>query len=149
MTYRLILAVIACSLVASVLNAQQGNRRTTGGTDPTDVHQLLNQRVKVLQQLADLTRRAFEVGEASFDAVIEADDHVLEAQLDSATTNRQRVALYEERLELAHRREDQISRRVGQGTLGLVAKLQAESDRLKIAITLQRLRDSANDMPAK
>lgn len=142
------LALVAIAIsVGSTAIAQE-----EPGGDERSLPQLMEEREAILGKLVDIARTRYRQGEATLDLVIDAEQNLLAARFDAATTARQRIEIRESQLELATQRENEVAKLVDTGNVGPVDLLQAKAYRLTAAIALERERQrqvstSDNDRP--
>lgn len=102
------------------------------------LRQLLGARLEVLSTRHEALLQLYFSGLATFESTIDAQEDLLEAQLDLAATKQQRIAAIQALLEVAIDREKMVVARVDQGTIPITDKLLATSARLKMEIRLLR-----------
>lgn len=100
--------------------------------------ELMNERKQLLERMVEVVRWKFEQGECVIDEVIVAERELLDARLELAATQTQRIAILESQLELARNLETQVARSVDHGHLDPPSLLRAKADRLQAEIELLR-----------
>lgn len=100
--------------------------------------QLLQQREFILTRIVDVTRKSFEQGETTLEALQSAESKLLDAQLDAATTREQRIRLRQKQVANAREREKAIAQMVENALLSPTDLMSARVNRLNAEIALLR-----------
>ena len=138
-------ALIALSLagvivIGSLFVAPQGSRAQVPATAPsTGVAALHQQRVEALQQAAAYVRPGYEQGMTTAAEIHRVDRMLLDAQLEAATTDAQRVKLLQKALEMAKKQEEVAAARHAAGQATSLVPLEAKADRLRVEIKLAEM----------
>lgn len=100
------------------------------------VKTLLKERLAILRELAAITAKAQKQGVVSFQEVHEANEAVLQVELELAESPKERITILEKFLAEAKQHEKHVAPAAGQGEPVLV--LEAKAHRLKAEIALER-----------
>ncbi len=101
------------------------------------LNQLLNQKLEILQNVVAQMEKLHDQGEAGFEELYEAHLAMHRAQMDLCQTDQERIAVLEELLGEAKRRETAV-KAAGVASSRRIRK--AEVDRLDIEILLERIK---------
>ena len=102
------------------------------------LQQLLDERIRVLQQLVEALRLQHQTGLASVQAVYEARKKLLAAQLDHATTSQERTRFLTESLANLRALEDSVMVKYDEGQAAADRMLAVKAERLEAEILLHR-----------
>jgi hypothetical protein len=105
---------------------------------PRKLDNVLNERVAVLREIAKLRRAAHNRGEAKLDACLVADVDVLEAELELAQDPEKRIALLQQLLSVARKRERIMQELARTNEVTDIDALRAKASRLKAEARLLR-----------
>lgn len=122
---RMLLFVLPCGVLAAAF--------TLSAAPPEDskAEPLLQKRLEVLAQVAALQREAFQRGEANSDAVLLAQDELLEAELELTADRAARIVIYERFVEAAAGVEKLVGQQYDAGEATLVDVLKTKAAHLK------------------
>src|SRR5262249_18379361 len=104
------------------------------------VKKLLNERLALAREMADLVRASHSRGTVGIDAVLQANLRVLAAELELCDTQKERIAVLEKMVAVWKEIEDsavQFHRQVAEGKKAVV---EARLNRLEAQIALERAR---------
>jgi hypothetical protein len=137
----LVLTVIAATLQlvpASAQDAANPSRQQQIEDSVKKCKELQQQRIAVLETLVETNMAMFRSARIEFDEVVEAQSLLIEAQLDAAEKESERIALYKNMVELLKQDEQYAATRVqrGEGTRAPVLKITAR--RLEAEIRLEQ-----------
>ena len=121
--------VLAVPVVLSPLFAQESSQ------DP-EVEKILRERLGVLEEAAKLRREAYLAGQSDFLGTLTADQAVLEARLELAASQEQRVQIREEMLKSAESLEKATEELVKAAEAPSMHLLGARASRLRAAADL-------------
>lgn len=116
--------------------------------DGESLSALMQEREQTLQKLVDIARTKYKHGEASLDFLVAAERELLDAQLDSATTARERIVILESQLRVATQHEDRMAKLVENADASPSDLMTAKANRLTAQIALLQERQkqaSANN----
>jgi outer membrane protein TolC len=102
------------------------------------VQSLLKERLKVLQEIAELRTTAFEAGQVGMTAVLAAQREVTLAKIELAAALAERVAAREELVAIAKRMEETTAARYEASVASRVEVLEAKAFRLRAEADLAR-----------
>jgi outer membrane protein TolC len=125
---------LAVVVATSIAVAQQGRSETP-------VAKLIEERNQLLRKRVELVKAQYETGVASLEAVILAERELLQAQLDLATTAKERVAIRETQLKIAKEHEKRAEALFASGLRPESELITARIDRLTAQINLIRERE--------
>jgi hypothetical protein len=149
-----ILTVLAATLLMAPANPQDKVNKALEELPPPEglrpvkkqieepvktVKELQKERITTLKQLADITNQMFQRGNVrSFEEVLEARLLVLEAELDAAEKESDRITLYKNIVDVLKEYETIADRmvKIAKGTQATVLKVKAR--RLEAEINLER-----------
>ena len=131
-----ILVLFSLVLVGATLVTAQQNTES----DPQSVRDLMEEREAVLQRLVEFTKAAYSTGSGTLESAIAAQSELLAAQLEAATTPRERIGIRESQLEHAKWHEKVAANQVAVGNGSSLDLLKAKANRLTAQIHLQRER---------
>jgi hypothetical protein len=97
-------------------------------------------RVETLQQASQLVHQMYDKGTATNDQVLRTDRQLLDAQLERASSDEDRIKILEKALELAKKQEASASQQEKLGVATPLAALEAKADRLRVEIQLTSMR---------
>ena len=100
---------------------------------------LREQRIDTLRRAAGMARQMYQRGLLAFDEVLGIDRLLLEAQLESAATDKARGEILKKALAVAKELEDLVSKRERAGMTSPLDTLQATADRLHLEARLAEL----------
>ena len=138
----LILTVMAAALLMSPASPQAKvnlSRKDQTEESAKKIKELQKERIATLKQLADITTQMFQRGNVrSFEEVLEARLLVLDAELDAAEKESDRVTLYKNMVDVLKEYETIADRmvKIAKGTQASVLKVKAR--RLEAEINLER-----------
>lgn len=131
-----LLAIVIAALICFAATANL--RANLNDTESKRVVELKQQRIAVLQKLADQVEILYKAGRLKFEETLQAREELFSAQLDLETDPDKRVELYEKRLEIFQFEEDAIAARVEVGEITTDQHLRATAQRLLAEIELAR-----------
>jgi outer membrane protein TolC len=102
------------------------------------IQDLQKKRIAVLKEAADQTAELFKLGQVSPEAALDAMLLVLEAELDAAEKESDRVTLYKKIVDVHKKHEEVVDAGVQVGRETHVSLLKARARRLKAEIDLER-----------
>jgi len=146
-----LLAIVAA---ATVLRAQNTSKSIPAKAPPdanATLRDLLKQRRDARQQRLDAVQRAFDDDRTTVEAVLIAEDDLLRAELDLATSPAERIACHEKLVEIRKNIERRVAALMEGGRRGGEAERYygAVAARLEAEIGLQRERMNVNTQPAR
>lgn len=102
------------------------------------VKELRKERIAILKELVDQATRAFQSARASYEEVLEAQMLLLQAELDAAEKESERIAIYQMAIDALKQSEKLAAARVqaGRGTQAAVLRIKAR--RLEVEIQLEQ-----------
>jgi hypothetical protein len=100
--------------------------------------ELLKERLGVLQQVHEVASALFSHARCSFEEVLAARRQLLQAQLEAATTDKERIEILEKMVEEATKTEEVAKRLKESAQASELPVLQAKADRLTAEIQLDR-----------
>jgi hypothetical protein len=104
----------------------------------TGVAGLQQQRIETLRRASDVAHRMYEQGAATAGEMFRIDRLLLDAQLESAASVRERTIVLKNALEVAQKQEELASRQHEAGAAGPLVPLEAKADRLRLEIELSK-----------
>lgn len=137
-----VLGLGAALLLGTVLS--QGTQSpVTRAEEPKDskLKALLKERLATVQEIAKLTKAAYERGGASLEQVHETLHAVLRAELDACDSDKERLAVLERTATHAKDWERQLEQSYGAGQAPPSVLLRAKVFRLEAEIALERARN--------
>jgi membrane fusion protein (multidrug efflux system) len=137
----LIQTIVAVALLTHPASSQDGvnlTRKEPIQKSSAKVKELQKERIAALKTMAELNTKLFQNGQASFDAVIEARVLVVEAELEAAVKESERVTIYKNLVDELKKYEDVAIQKVklARGTEAAVLKIRAR--RLEAEIRLEQ-----------
>jgi outer membrane protein TolC len=102
------------------------------------IKDLRQERIAALKEAADQVTRLFHQGNAPFDEVLEAQLLVLDAELDAAEKNSDRLAVYRSKVETFKQYEQTIDARVQLERAPTATVLRIKARRLAAEIELEQ-----------
>jgi hypothetical protein len=141
-----ILAVIAATLLVSPIRSQEG--ATPASKDKTDasakkVQELRKERIAVLEKMTEQLAALFRTAKVDYVEVLEAQRLLLEAKLDAAETDKERVELYKQLVDVLKAREKSAEARRQAGREIEPNVLKARARRLEAEIHLEQAKMKA------
>ena len=133
-------STIIALLLFSLFGVSFADAQQIANEEETEIRKLMNERQQVLQQLVDAIRFQYREGETSLDAVIAAEQELLDAKLESAATPGERIAIREAQFKLAKQQEQHVARRVESAEISPKDLMTAKANRLTAHIRLLRER---------
>ena len=129
-----------CFLLTGILalSLSFGSEPFFASRDDRSLEDVLTERTKTLQQIVVFERISYQSGNTSFGSLVEAEQDLLEAELQQAQMKDDRILLRKKALKLAKDREKQIEERVKFGDRSKVDALKARAVRLKLEADLLR-----------
>jgi outer membrane protein TolC len=102
------------------------------------VKELRKERIATLKELMDPATGAFRSARASYEEVLEAQSLLLQAELDAAEKESDRLAIYKQTIDALTESERRANARVqvGRGTQAAVLRIKAR--RLEVGIQLEQ-----------
>jgi predicted O-methyltransferase YrrM len=113
----------------------------TDSAQRATIGQLQATRVETLRKIVEIGRAEHERGLVPTEDVLATEHELVEAQLDAATTQTERLAVLKEALQLAQNGEKIAAARYESAHTTIVAVLKARATRLHAEIRLQRERE--------
>lgn len=111
--------------------------RTAPKSSPS-LDALVQERLETLRQLVSFAEEAFRSGNAGYNSLIEAQNALIAAELESATRKTERIALLQKHVENLKRLEEIASSQQQAGQNTLADLLWAKAARLEAEIALGR-----------
>ncbi|HEX4130244.1 MAG TPA: hypothetical protein VHZ24_09385 [Pirellulales bacterium] len=139
--FALILTVIAATLpldVARAQNAVNPSRQQQIEDCAKKCKELQEQRIDVLETLVNINTVLFQSARVQFDEVYEAQSLLLEAKLDVAEKESDRIALYGKMVELLKQYEQWAEARAQRAEETQVPVLKIKARRLEAEIRLEQ-----------
>lgn len=118
-----------------------GVKAADKGNPPDKIKELQKQHVATLHQVRTAVKAMFLAGAARFDEVLTADLAALDADLDLAETQEQRIKLLGDAVTQAREFEETITKMFQSGQANRVDVLRATAGRLEREIALERARN--------
>jgi hypothetical protein len=112
-------------------------RKGTRG-ESKKVHELLNERLATVRELAKVTRAAYMHGTATFAELRQANVLLLKAELELCESDKERVAVHEKAVALAKDNEKIVAQLYKSGQAAQASVLAARADRLDAEIAWER-----------
>jgi outer membrane protein TolC len=132
-------AALLLLLRVAVLSAdEQPNSRPNRDA----AREILQERLAVLSEIANLQRKGYESGEIQLNDVLASEADVLFAKLELAQTAAERIAILETMVENARRLEDVVERLAEAAEATAVDRLKAKAFRLRAQADLVRARSA-------
>lgn len=130
--------------VAAVIKDMGGLKAVppTPHEQATAIQRLLEERRDTLQQMVDSVKEQYRAGHAQMDAVLHASESLIEAELDLAKDQAERIALCERCVENVKELEAYTTTQFESGRLSHAETLAAKAARIKAEIELLRERAS-------
>jgi hypothetical protein len=124
-----ILAVMAATLLVSQVRPQEGVKK---------VEELRKERIAVLKNLTDALEALYKSSNATFDEVLEARHLLIDAELEAAKTDAERVELYKNLVVVLKAYESwaDVQHKTARATVASV--LKAKAKRLEAEIHLEQ-----------
>lgn len=126
-----------------------GRMAVTEGTanSPDRIKPLLQERLAVAREMQKLSVEMYRSGEASLDEVHQAGLALLNARLELAETQQERIEIHKEMVERAEEYEKNVSQalRAG-GPVSPIDALKAKAHLLELRITLERAKTTAKEL---
>jgi hypothetical protein len=138
----LLILVIAGGRTGWSVNAPPASAAEPKGEKVTA---LLRERLATLKEVAAEAVALYEKGSASIDQVHEADEAVLQAELDLADSPKARIAIREKLVAVAKKHEEHVSHLVKTGAGQPYMVLKAKVHRLEAEIALEREKEKQPD----
>ncbi len=117
-----------------------GVKAADKGTPPDKIKELQKQRVATLHEVRTAVKAMFLAGAARFDEVLTANLTALDADLDLAETQEQRMKLLGDAVTQAREFEETITKMFQSGQANRVDVLRATAGRLEREIAVERAR---------
>jgi hypothetical protein len=130
---RFAVVLLAIGVATSFAVAQQ--QRDSGEKPLT---KFLQEREELLRTIVESTKNAYEQGSTSWESLVAAENALLDAQLDSATTTQERIAIREIQLRRAAEQEIKVRQLVEAGEVVPMELLASKVNRLDAQIALLR-----------
>lgn len=138
----LILTVLAAALSAARAGAlDKANPSAAGRAEESakKVKELQKERIATLEELVNIATAQYQQGRvSSYEAVVEATMQLLKARLDAAEKEADRVALYQQSVDLLKQVEKVASARMAAGRGTNIEVLGIKARRLEVEIQLER-----------
>jgi hypothetical protein len=136
--------VLLCTTVGGIWYGFAFEPRA-GAEQPKEskVKALLKERLAILRELAANTTKGYKQGSVSMKEVHEANETVLQAELELAETREERIPILEKFVAEAKNHEEHVAPAAKQGQP--VPLLEAKAHRLKAEIALERERQKPSD----
>jgi outer membrane protein TolC len=137
----LILTVMAATLLMSPASPQAKvnlSRKDQTEESAKRVKELQKERIATLKQIVDQTTKGYERGSVSFEEVLEARLLVLNAELDAAEKESDRITLYKNTVDVLKEYENLAEARVKAGRGTQASALKVKARRLEAEINLER-----------
>lgn len=132
-----VLVLVAC--VGAAMSTRTAESQDRQQSDRDDrINKLLAERRDTLRGVVDAAMEQYISGEALLDTVIHARKGLLEAEMELATTNAERIRIHEKRVKNLRQLEDSVKDRHAAGTAGVRQVLTAKAARLKAEVELLR-----------
>ena len=138
-TTALLVAVLTAAYLKSVANSQEDAAPSIAKPETVSkVQELQQQRIATLKNLVDSLNAEHRNGRRSFDELIEANVHLLNAELETASADAERIRLHEDIVKQFTSLEEfaKAAREAGRGFNSAV--LKAKARRLEAEISLER-----------
>lgn len=113
----------------------------SSGQDPErqeKLDELLRQRQATLRQIVEVLREQYLLGERDFNAVVEAQDRLMKAELELASDRQERLALLRERVKMFETLSTLTNQRFDLGQVGQPETLFVRAAVLEAKIELAR-----------
>ena len=137
---RVVLCVLSVAVIVSVsLKPTRLRAQAPATASSTQRSGLRQQRIETLQQAADISRRMFEQGLTTTGEVFRVNRLLLDAQLEAATSAKDRTKLLQEALQVAKRQEELATTQLQAGAAGPLVPLEAKAERLRVEIQLSEM----------
>jgi outer membrane protein TolC len=135
------LGILMVGVADAVLVEARGARPEAEAPVPpaTELAALRQQRINTLRTAADTARQMYDQGALDFAEMLRINRALLEAEVESAVTINERVALLTKALAAAKQQEDVVSKRYQAGTATRLATLEATAERLYVEARLAAL----------
>ena len=130
-------SLLLCSVAAVVITAWAmvaNEPASQQGAEPGKLQALLKERRDTLSELVDVYEARFRRGSAPVESVIVASNELLNAELELAETNPERVTIREKLVSNLRLLEQNIKERYDHGTCPIEDLLRAKAARLKAEI---------------
>ena len=131
------LAIVCCAIAlvaGSAARAQQASKSDAR----SELTRLLTQRRDTLQMRVELLEQRLAQSEATIDSVVTARNQLLDANLQLATTKKQRLEILRKRIDNMRELEDAMKQRHEDGKTTMVSVLAVTAGRLQAEIDLAR-----------
>jgi hypothetical protein len=134
-------AAVAATLLVSSVHAQEGAARA--GTDPTEesvkkVRELRKERIETLEKMIDQLAAQFRAQRVPYDDVLDGQRLLIEARLDAAETDEERVKVHEALVAVLKVRERYAEEQVKAAHETVANVLKARARRLEAEIHLEQ-----------
>lgn len=140
----LLVAVLAAAFLTAVANSQEGTApKTEQGGAATKVKDLQQQRIATLKEIVEAFSAQRQNGRGSFEDLIDAKVQLLNAELEIASSDAERVTICESIVKQFVTLEEvaQANREGARGTY--TAVLKAKANRLEAEIRLEQMKTAA------
>ena len=127
--------VVAATALAAGLLLAADNPKEDAGKKLKELHK---ERIATLKQIADLYSAQIATGFVTHEEILQARLRVLKAELDATETDRERVSVHENIVELMKEFEEMTDKVVKHTHVDRTVFLKAKADRLKAEIDLER-----------
>lgn len=137
----LILAVMAAALPvahAGALDKANPSAAERAEDSAKKVKELQKERIATLEKLVGFTVNLYQQGRGSYESVVEASMQLLNAKVDAAEKEADRIALYQQAVDLLKQVEKLAQVRVTAGRATTVETLGIKARRLEVEIQLER-----------
>ncbi len=138
MKLRSSIALVAILSIAGVAGSFGYAQQETESDSRAVLNELLTERRDTLAKRVVTLETKFAQGQLIIDAVIAARDQLLDAELQLVKTKKQRVAIYQKRIDNMRELEDSVKRRLDNGLATPESLLSATAARLQAEIDLVR-----------
>jgi outer membrane protein TolC len=133
-----LLALLVAAALSTAAGAQEKPPKEQAEASAKKIRELRKERITVLGKVVDQATAQFQRAQGSYEEVLEAQVLLLQARLDAAEKESDRIELYEQAVELLKQVEKVAAARVeaGRGTELAVHKIRAR--RLEVEIRLEQ-----------
>jgi outer membrane protein TolC len=140
---RICVFVVAVLLIAWCADSFSSAAQNDGGDLKTKITELMTQRRDTLRERFTAVQARYNSGTMSVDAVITANDDLLDAELELASSKPERLELCKKRVENLRGLEKVLAQRHEQGSASIESKLLATAARLQAEIDCLREQSTA------